>query len=279
MRQSLFTHEDCLNGGRPKAMAAAERALQICPYATVKGIKMHIPMPGHIIDNESEFVSAVDQLVTLVKEHDVIFLLTDSRESRWLPSLLGSVYDKIVITVALGFDSFVIMRHGSADSDIGCYFCNDINSPSDTMSGRTLDQQCTVTRPGLSYQASATAVELLASILQHPLKNHALPSPGNVAPTDSLPEGSSLLGLVPHQIRGFSSHFQSLILSGARFECCTACSTTVGKAYTDDGIDFLKRAMTDVDYLESVTGLTDLKEREHEKVEAFLEDLDIDDDF
>ena len=88
--------------------------------------------------------------------HDVVFLLTDTREARWLPSVLCASYNKIAIDVALGFDSFLVMRHGAApdvdghptDSRLGCYFCNDVVAPLNSTADRALDQQCTVARPG-----------------------------------------------------------------------------------------------------------------------------------
>lgn len=56
-------------------------------------------MPGHPIGVETkqqEQTSAdIDQLQSLVCQNDVIFLLTDSRESRWLPTMLGAYFDKV----------------------------------------------------------------------------------------------------------------------------------------------------------------------------------------
>ena len=78
---------------------------------------MNIPMPGHVVDSEGPRRDAVRddvvRLETLILEHDVTFMLTDTRESRWLPTMLAAYHDKLVINCALGFDSFLVMRHGA----------------------------------------------------------------------------------------------------------------------------------------------------------------------
>merc|ERR1719270_1181472 len=92
---------------------------------------------------------------------------------------------------ALGFDTFLVMRHGVrgeqddvgeglvAGQCLGCYFCNDVVAPGDSTTDRTLDQQCTVTRPGASGVAAALAVELAISCLSH-RKGPAAPAPARV---------------------------------------------------------------------------------------------------
>jgi ubiquitin-like modifier-activating enzyme ATG7 len=88
-------------------------------------------MPGHPYTNDEKLKEDVEKLSNLIKEHDVVFLLTDSRESRWLPTVMAADLNKIVINSALGFDTYLVMRHGSRQSDLGCYYCNDIVAPTD----------------------------------------------------------------------------------------------------------------------------------------------------
>ncbi|KAM0018609.1 putative THIF-type NAD/FAD binding, ubiquitin-like modifier-activating enzyme Atg7 [Helianthus debilis subsp. tardiflorus] len=225
------------------------------------------------------------RLRELIESHDAVFLLTDTRESRWLPTLLCANANKLTVTAALGFDSFMVMRHGAgplsaadesktepvsslladiekmslshSDSKprLGCYFCNDVVAPVDSTTNRTLDQQCTVTRPGLAPIASALAVELFVGILHHPLGISAEAGFGN-----SLDSGSSEqpLGILPHQIRGALSQFSQMILVGHSSNSCTACCPTVVAEYRKRGLDFVLQAINHPTYLEDLTGLTEL---------------------
>ncbi|KAG5645119.1 hypothetical protein DXG03_006933, partial [Asterophora parasitica] len=140
VRQPLFEFEDCLDGGKPKAQCAAARLKKIFPGINASGHTLSIPMPGHPVPAASvaQTKAEVEKLEALIAEHDVVFLLMDSRESRWLPTVIAAAKGKIVINAALGFDTFLVMRHGARASSVppngtrlGCYYCNDIVAPTD----------------------------------------------------------------------------------------------------------------------------------------------------
>ena len=119
VRQSLFNFEDCLNGGKPKAEAAAEMLTKVFPGVKTSGHSINIPMPGHPISDSTrqKVQSDYELLENLIQNHDVIYLLMDTRESRWLPTVMGAHFGKLVINAALGFDSFLVMRHGIRDAN------------------------------------------------------------------------------------------------------------------------------------------------------------------
>lgn len=54
---------------------------------------MSIPMVGHAANVDDH--ANVDGLSKMIENHDVVFLLTDSRESRWLPAMLCTVHNKV----------------------------------------------------------------------------------------------------------------------------------------------------------------------------------------
>ena len=134
MRQPLFNFKDCLEGGAKKAHRASQALSEIYPGVESTGYALSVPMAGHPVLDAEKTRREFEQLKRLIDEHDVIFLLMDTRESRWLPTVMGKAAGKIVMNAALGFDSFVVMRHGvkvaeDPAAELGCYFCNDIVAP------------------------------------------------------------------------------------------------------------------------------------------------------
>jgi len=278
VRQSLFVFDDSLNGGQPKATAAAEALRRIFPGVNAVGVQLSIPMPGHTVtDTVAETVKQdIEQLKQLFDNHDAVFLLMDTRESRWLPTVIGMATNKLVINAALGFDTYLVVRHGVRENttvpeynvadlsqcipgeQLGCYFCNDVVAPGDSTRDRTLDQQCTVSRPGLSMLAASLAVELFVSVLVHPLGGRA---PADTSSHDDhlLAQATSPLGIVPHQIRGFLSRFHNIMPASAKFDRCTACSEPVISGYSSGGFQFLLDVFNQPSFLEDLTGLSQLQ--------------------
>ncbi|KAG2420579.1 hypothetical protein HFD88_000191 [Aspergillus terreus] len=258
VRQPLFDFKDCLEGGVKKAYRAAEALSEIYPGVDSTGHVLAVPMAGHPVVDVEKTRSEFETLKKLIDDHDAIFLLMDTRESRWLPTLMGKAAGKIVMNAALGFDSFVVMRHGVKNADdaaaLGCYFCNDVIAPMNSVKDQTLDQQCTVTRPGVSTIASALLVELFVSILQHP-QGAAAPAPESRYDD----RGDHPLGLVPHQIRGFLPTFENISVVGKSYKCCSACSTSILEAYEKDGWDFVQKALNEVGYVEELSGLKEVQ--------------------
>ena len=139
---------------------------------------------------------------------------------------------------------------------------------------RTLDQMCTVTRPGVAAIAAASAVELFASVTQHPL--------GREAPASSNPDSDNfVLGIIPHQIRGFLSSFSNVLISGRSYDCCSACSRPVYDAYMSQKWNFVINACNKRHYVEEISGLAEVQRRAEQAaadIEKWEEEASTDDD-
>ena len=162
--------------------------------------------------------------------------------------MLCAAHNKLLINAALGFDTYLVMRHGQqqkqqrqsggkreregegehdggADSaqqqqreqqQLGCYFCNDVVAATNSQRDRTLDQQCTVTRPGLAFIAAALCVELMVALLQKQQKQDGA-GDNEDENEDSEGEDSSTATRaqeVPHQIRGSVAGFTQFTPKG-----------------------------------------------------------------
>ena len=122
------------------------------------------------------------------------------------------------------------------------------------MTDRTLDQQCTVTRPGVAPIASALLVEIFVGLLQG-VKGSSSPTPKN----SKVDREIRPLGVVPHQVRGFLSDFENKVIWGKRYDSCSACSPSIMRAYISDGWKFVRRALNEKGYVEELSGLAEVR--------------------
>mmetsp|Transcript_8691 Transcript_8691/g.13117 ORF Transcript_8691/g.13117 Transcript_8691/m.13117 type:complete len:769 (+) Transcript_8691:139-2445(+) len=293
VRQNLFEVQDCERGGKDKAIAAADALKRIAgPSINSEGHVLTIPMPGHpFSDKEEESVRQdTEKMQALIDDADVVFLLTDTRESRWLPTVMARASNKMLINAALGLDSWLVMRHGgNKDGRLGCYFCNDVVAPENSTNNRTLDQQCTVTRPGLAPLASSMAVELCISLLHHKERQDA-PAPLNkkgpsaFSPTFEASDATSPLGIMPHQIRGSIVSYTMMTPTVPAFHHCTGCCDDIIEVYKKERFDFVKKVCCDASgsYLEDIAGLTKFRAEANSMIDDCLDwdeddDVDVDD--
>jgi hypothetical protein len=263
-RQSLMTAADA---GRRKvdAVRAHLQAMISDPALLVDAHDFSIPMPGHAHDDmesDMKLTEDVETLSRLVQACDVMFLVTDSRESRWLPAILGRWHHKTVVTVALGFDDFLVNlnRYDSAgstnDDDMvgnygGCYFCSDPTSlPGDSLTRRPLDLACTVTRPGLSSMAAGLAVELVMSSL-FLNANNKVDDDLNGGQSEHMNRVTTHAGMDMHIRGGFSQVDDGSFFALRTYrpsacpECC-ACGDRVLRALHLQGPKFLGRCLRDL---------------------------------
>ena len=229
---------------------------------------LEVPLPGRPAPPPGSAAAAAQaaaatQLDALVASHDVVFLLTDTRESRWLPTVAAAAHAVPCLTLALGVDALLVTRsHAFSAGDaagadpprMSCYFCADVVAPSDGSAGRAMDEACTISRPGLAPIACALAAELVVALLHHPQRFSALDAAGSTA--------GSALGAAPQQLR-LDLHTLSVREGAARaFAQCAACSAGVLGEYLRDRAGFLGRALRleGPAYIERLSGLAALKE-------------------
>jgi E1-like protein-activating enzyme Gsa7p/Apg7p len=232
LRQCLYDYSDT-QGSKMKAVTAAAKLKQITPLVESVGHNLSIPMPGHWSESEDgEIRNNIHKLFKLILEHDVIFVLTDTRESRWLPILLIRFLNKVGINVGLGFDSYLVQNQ-LPQSESGCYYCTDIVAPTDSVTKRSVDQKCTITRPGVAPIASAIAVEMMIDILQ---KESVLKS----------------------QIRGCVKDNVINKIDTARYHKCICCSNAVQESFFKGGEEWIVEMIKNPESLEELTGLKEI---------------------
>ncbi|CDR94245.1 hypothetical protein, conserved [Babesia bigemina] len=292
-RQCLFNSRDSIDQAY-KATLACQEIKRIRPDADAIPVNMFVPMPGmffglssqihHLVGHfiyEEDLRASYTTLTNIMLKCDVVFLATDSKESRWLPSLIGAAHrfhsaevnsgvldeanpngelrenrrGPLVISTGLTFDTFMVIRHGYGGFYGGCYFCSDVQWPEDSISSRPVDETCTLVKPGSVAMCAAAAVELFISLTQHPRRFEA---PHN---------GTSCIGGVPHAmhmslsgkaitreaLQSADMHVDQFYVEASKR--CVCCSDAVIKKLKSNAFDFLHQVVRTPSILGEISGL------------------------
>eukprot|EP00792_Barthelona_sp_PAP020_P003766 TRINITY_DN1632_c0_g1_i1.p1 TRINITY_DN1632_c0_g1~~TRINITY_DN1632_c0_g1_i1.p1 ORF type:complete len:442 (-),score=107.93 TRINITY_DN1632_c0_g1_i1:302-1501(-) len=197
IRQNLFTRDQI---GRKKVDCIKESLTSMVNHLCVEKHHMTIPVPGSVQHLTYDcLLQQIETLNEIISKVDCVFLLTDSIESRWLPSILAKVNGKPLFNAALSYDALLINKQ---DETCGCYFCNMVSAPQHNPN-IPFDQRCTATRPGLAAIASSQLVELYINFLHKPV---------------------GCIGDVPDGIRMFLNDFSFHQIEMEKVGYCVGCS-------------------------------------------------------
>ena len=221
-RQCLYTLADV---GAPKAATAAAAIRALSPGANAAGHALSIPSPGR----GELCLGALEALEQLIQKHNLIYLCTDTRESRWAPAFLCALHQRPCIAIGISFDGYVVIRHAPSSA---CYFCYDSAClPSARATPAPPTETCTLTRPGVASVAAAAGAELAAVLLCHPLGLLAPAEGGGggggsaAAAAAAAPYGP--LGPAYNVLRGSLPAHTSTLAAHAPSPDCTACGARV----------------------------------------------------
>jgi hypothetical protein len=240
-RQLLFTAADAAKG-KDKAVAAADAIIAADPGAHASGTVANVPTPGRSAGARHEsLVEEIGVLREAIRASDAVFLLVDTRESRWLPTLLCAAQsaddaELVCISAALDFETAVIVRHGNAEDNLACFFCagGDTHAiPQDSLRTAAMDGgRCTVVRPAVGLIAGALAAEVLVSLI-HQVRSKGQPP-------------KSPLGDIEHNITRVNLRGPEITTGDStRARDCVACGEGVMRAYAAGGDSYLVAALTD----------------------------------
>ena len=289
-------------------------------------------MPGHPIPPASvaQAQKDVEQLEALFDTHDAVFLLMDSRESRWLPTVLGAAKGKVppalsrwisndtapdrvergvgvryvprhaawcarrclcVVSQRSAVGMLLLQRHRRACGRAYLTFLYFLSNSNVSLSRTARSTKCAPSpdrgslrsrrRPPSSCSCRSCNIQTgkpclisTAPRLTPRPSLHSPPPPPQTQSSDANDAVSSVLGLVPHQLRGFLAQFRTLLVTGAAYDRCTGCSETVLRAYEAGGFGMMLKAFNEGGYLEGLTGL----DRLYEEGEGAMESVDWDEE-